>query len=170
MREFNSLDVNLRSQRQIAGEICRKFARDPSKGYLKKLKALFQHCGEQVFIEYEFHCDYGSFISIGDRTYINKGCTFLDAGKIEIGNDCLFGPNVQLITVTHPSNPSHRLQKTNLCSDIQIGNNVFIGAGAIILPGVTIGDNTIIGAGSVVTKSFGENEMVAGNPATKLKK
>jgi len=173
MQSFNSLDKTLLALRKQTGEICRLFNKSPSKGNLKRIKELFAQCGEGVIIESGFHCDYGNQITIGDRSFININCTVLDApiseGAITIGDDCLIGPNVQLLAVSHAVNPSQRLNKENFAAPIIIGNNVWIGAGAIILAGVSIGDNSVIGAGSVVTKSIASNTVVAGNPAIKLK-
>jgi len=148
-------------------ELCRQYNRAPSKGHLKKLKQAFYSCGEEVFIEHGFNCDYGDKISIGNRVFINFNCTLLDGGRITIGDDVLIAPNVQILTVNHPLSPLERLKKTNLIKDVSIGNNVWIGAGAIILPGVTVGDDVVIGAGSVVTKSLDEGWLYAGNPAKK---
>ncbi len=164
-RIFDSLQAELIQARQQTHEVCRQFARSPSKGNLKRLKALFAHCGEQVFIEAGFHCDYGDKISIGDRVFINVNCTFLDGGTIEIGDDCLIGPGVQLLTVGHDTQAQARLKKANYADDIRIGTNVWIGGGAIILSGVRIGDGAVVGAGSVVTKDVESNAKVAGNPA-----
>jgi len=154
-------------------KICRLFNKSPSKGNLKRIKELFAQCGEGVIIESGFHCDYGNQITIGDRSFININCTVLDApiseGAISIGQDCLIGPNVQLLAVSHAVNPTQRLNKENFASPITVGNNVWIGAGVIVLAGVTIGDNAVVGAGSVVTKSIASNTVVAGNPAIKLK-
>lgn len=173
MQSFNSLDKTLLALRKQTGEICRLFNKSPSKGNLKRIKELFAQCGEGVIIESGFHCDYGNQITIGDRSFININCTVLDApiseGAITIGDDCLIGPNVQLLAVSHAVNPTLRLNKENFAAPIIIGNNVWIGAGAIILAGVSIGDNSVIGAGSVVTKSIASNTVVAGNPAIKLK-
>ena len=173
MQSFNSLDKTLLALRKQTGEICRLFNKSPSKGNLKRIKELFAQCGEGVIIESGFHCDYGNQITIGDRSFININCTVLDApiseGAISIGQDCLIGPNVQLLAVSHAVNPTQRLNKENFAAPIIIGNNVWIGAGAIILAGVSIGDNSVIGAGSVVTKSIASNTVVAGNPAIKLK-
>lgn len=173
MQSFNSLDKTLLALRKQTGEICRLFNKSPSKGNLKRIKELFAQCGEGVIIESGFHCDYGNQITIGDRSFININCTVLDApiseGAITIGDDCLIGPNVQLLAVSHAVNPTQRLNKENFAAPIIIGNNVWIGAGAIILAGVSIGDNSVIGAGSVVTKSIASNTVVAGNPAIKLK-
>jgi maltose O-acetyltransferase len=185
---FNSLSPDLIRQRKSVHEVCRQFGRSPSKGNLKRLKTLFHSCGEEVFIEHGFHMDYGDNITIGDRVFININCTLVDGkgldtnseaikaddkplthGKISIGNDCLIGPNVQLLTISHDVNPNDRLEKHNYVDDIIIGNNVWLGGGVIILAGVIIGDNAVIGAGSVVTKNADEQSFYAGNPARKIR-
>lgn len=185
---FNSLTPELIRHRKSVHELCRQFNRSPSKGNLKRLKTLFHSCGEEVFIEHGFHMDYGDNITIGDRVYINVNCTLIDGkglnnhseanktdkevlahGKISIGNDCLIGPNVQLLAVSHDVNPQSRLDKHNYIDDIVIGNNVWLGGGSIILAGTFIGDNAIIGAGSVVTKNVDEYCFYAGNPAHKIR-
>ena len=173
MQSFNSISKENLAQRKAAHEICRLFAKSPSKGNLKRIKGLFAQCGEGVIIEAGFHCDYGSQVQIGDGTFININCTVLDApineGAIIIGSDCLIGPNVQLLAVSHAVNPTERLNKENFAAPITIGNNVWIGAGVIVLAGVTIGDNAVIGAGSIVTKNVAANTVVTGNPAVKIK-
>jgi len=173
MQSFNSLDKTLLALRKQTGEICRVFNKSPSKGNLKRIKELFAQCGEGVIIESGFHCDYGNQITIGDRSFININCTVLDApiseGAISIGQDCLIGPNVQLLAVSHAVNPTQRLNKENFASPITVGNNVWIGAGVIVLAGVTIGDNAVVGAGSVVTKNVEADTLVAGNPALKIR-
>lgn len=126
-------------------------------------------CGEEVFIEPDIHFDYGYNITIGDHFYANFNATMLDVAKITIGNHVLLGPNVQLITATHPLNPKTRAAGLELGYPITIGNHVWIGAGAIILPGITIGDNVVVGAGSVITKDVPANQVVAGNPARYIK-
>ncbi|MCQ8879747.1 sugar O-acetyltransferase [Pseudoalteromonas shioyasakiensis] len=173
MNKFNSLNKSYLEQRKAAHETCRLFAKSPSKGNLKRIKGLFTQCGEGVIIEAGFHCDYGSQVQIGDRTFININCTVLDApineGAISIGDDCLIGPNVQLLAVSHAVSPTERLKKENFTTPITIGNNVWIGAGVIVLAGVSIDDNAVVGAGSVVTKDIAANTVVAGNPAVKIK-
>jgi len=171
---FDSITPELISQRKSVHELCRQFTRSPSKGNLKRLKALFSSCGENVFIEYGFHMDYGNNIAIGDRTYLNANCTIVDAAKeasskIHIGADCLIGPNVQLLAVSHDIEPNARLMKHNYADDIIIGNNVWLGGGVIVLAGVSIGDNSVVGAGSVVTNSIEVNSFYAGNPAIKIR-
>ncbi|MDA8940109.1 sugar O-acetyltransferase [Pseudoalteromonas marina] len=173
MQSFNSISKENLAQRKTVHEICRLFNKSPSKGNLKRIKERFAQCGEGVIIESGFHCDYGNQITIGDRSFININCTVLDApiseGAITIGDDCLIGPNVQLLAVSHAVNPTLRLNKENFAAPIIIGNNVWIGAGAIIVAGVSIGDNSVIGAGSVVTKNVEADTVVAGNPAREIK-
>ncbi|MBH0022408.1 sugar O-acetyltransferase [Pseudoalteromonas sp. SWXJ133] len=173
MQSFNSISKEYLAQRKQAGETCRLFNKSPSKGNLKRIKELFLKSGDGVIIESGFHCDYGNQIVLGDRTFININCTILDApiseGAITIGDDCLIGPNVQLLAVSHATNPAERLNKENFAAQISIGNNVWIGAGVIVLAGVTIGDNAVVGAGSIVTKDVAANTVVAGSPAIKLK-
>jgi len=166
---FNSLEAETQHQRHQMHEICRVFSRSPSKGNLKKLKTYFNHCGGSVFIEHGFHCDYGNKISLGERVYLNINCTLLDGGLINIGDDCLIGPNVQILTINHATSPKERLIKANYADDVTIGCNVWIGAGAIILPGVTIGDAAVIGAGSLVNKNVEASSLYAGNPAKKIR-
>lgn len=168
--KFDSLTEENRQLRKKAHEICRIFNRDPSKGHLKKLKQLFNSFGEHLIIEQGFHCDYGSKIDFGDRVYININCTMLDGGKISIGNDVLIGPNVQIVTINHSLDIKERLKRENFASNVSVGNNVWIGAGAIILPGVTIGEGAVIAAGSVVNRSVEAFSLVAGNPAKFKKK
>jgi|TARA_B100001059_G_scaffold225229_1_gene252188 maltose O-acetyltransferase len=173
LKKFNSITKERLDKRKATHEICRLFNKSPSKGNLKRITGLFANSGSGVIIEAGFHCDYGSQIQIGDRTFININCTVLDApineGAISIGDDCLIGPNVQLLAVSHAINPTERLKKENFTAPITIGNNVWIGAGVIVLAGVTIGDNAVVGAGSVVTKSVAANTVVVGNPAIKIK-
>ncbi|NVK88322.1 MAG: sugar O-acetyltransferase [Gammaproteobacteria bacterium] len=165
MRPFPSRDPSLREQRARAHKFCRRYQTEPSKQNSQLVKSLFAHCGKNVIIESGFFCDYGQFITVGDNTFLNINVTCLDGGKIEIGNDCLIGPNVQILTVTHTTDAAARLNKENFVADIHIGDNVWIGAGAILLPGVTVAAGAVIGAGSVVTKSIAANQTVVGNPA-----
>ncbi|WP_299491762.1 sugar O-acetyltransferase [uncultured Shewanella sp.] len=168
-RHFDSLTREMLQKRQTAHEVCRQFSRSPSKGNLKRVRSLFSRCGGSVFIEAGFHCDYGEFIELGDRVFININCTILDAGRVSIGHDTLIGPNVQILAVTHDVDPQLRLGKSNYANDVMIGNNVWLAAGVIITPGVTIGDNSVIGAGSVVTCDVDANSLYVGHPAVKVK-
>lgn len=128
------------------------------------LKDLFGAVGSNVEIEPPFYCDYGSSIYAGNKLYMNFGCVILDCNTVEIGENVMCGPNVQIYTAYHPTEPELRLSGLELAAPIKIGNNVWIGGNAIICPGVTIGDNTTIGAGSVVVKDIPANVVAAGNP------
>ncbi len=166
---FNSLTAELIQRRHQVHDTCRQFSRSPSKGNLARLKSLFADYGEDIFIEQGFYCDYGDKITLGHRVYINVNCTFLDGGQITIGDDCLIGPNVQILTINHALSAKERIQKDNYAENIHIENNVWIGAGAIILPGIHIGSGAVVGAGSVVTKNIQSNSLYAGNPAAKIR-
>ena len=120
--------------------------------------------GKGTFIDVPFRCDYGKNISVGDRFYANTNCTIIDVAKVTIGNNVKFGPNVSVITAGHPVHAETRATAYEYGIPVTIGDNVWIGAGAIVLPSVTIGANTVIGAGSVVTKDIPENVIAAGNP------
>ena len=114
-----------------------------------------------------FHTNFGLFITIGKNVFINHACSFLDLGGITIEDDVMLGPNVQLITENHPINP---LERKNLdLKSILIQKNAWIGAGAIVLPGVTVGENSVVAAGSVVTKDVPANTVVGGIPAKFIK-
>ena len=129
------------------------------------LAELLGALGEDAHIRPPLFVDYGSFITVGARTFINYNLVALDVAAISIGDDCQIGPNVQLLTPTHPVEPQPRKDKLEAAKPISIGDNVWIGGGAIVLPGVTIGDNTVIGAGAVVSKDIPANVIAVGNPA-----
>lgn len=128
------------------------------------IRKLFARTGRVFHIEPRFQCDYGSNIEVGENFYANFGCVILDVNKVTIGDNVLFGPNVQVYTAGHPVDPEERLTMLEYGKAIAIGDNVWIGGAAIICPGVTIGSNSTIGAGSVVTKNIPANVVAAGNP------
>ncbi|MGQ5575935.1 sugar O-acetyltransferase [Streptomyces sp. ECR3.8] len=136
--------------------------RDQAKAVLAELLG---SVGEDVEIRPPLFVDYGSNITVGARTFVNYHLTALDVAAITIGEDCQIGPNVQLLTPTHPVEPQPRRDKLEAARPITIGDNVWIGGGAIVCPGVTIGDNSVIGAGAVVTKDVPANVVAVGNPA-----
>ncbi len=109
--------------------------------------------------------DYGRNIRIGARTFINYNLVALDVAAITIGDDCQIGPNVQLLTPTHPVDPQPRRDKLEAAQPITIGDNVWLGGGVIVCPGVRIGENTVVGAGAVVTRDLPANVVAVGNPA-----
>ena len=129
------------------------------------LMELLEHLGEGAEIKPPLRCDYGSGIRIGARTFVNYGLVALDVASITIGDDVQIGPNVQLLTPTHPVDPHPRRAKWEAAEPITIGDNAWLGGGVIVLPGVTIGENTVVGAGSIVTKDLPSNVVAAGNPA-----
>lgn len=128
------------------------------------LQELFSKVGNQIEIVPPFHCDYGANIYVGDNFYMNFGCVILDCNLVEIGDNVLCAPYVQIYTAYHPIEPEIRLTQKELASPVKIGNNVWIGGSTIICPGVTIGDNTTIGAGSVVVKDIPDRVVAVGNP------
>lgn len=130
--------------------------------------------GKNLWITAPFFADYGNNIYFGNNCEVNMNCTFLDDNRIVIGDNALIAPNVQIYTAFHPTNATDRFGEPKedgsfaFCktqtAPVIIGNNVWIGGGAIIMPGVTIGDNVVIGAGSVVTKDIPSNKIAYGNP------
>lgn len=112
-----------------------------------------------------FYCDYGYNISLGSNVFMNFNCVILDVCPVSIGDDCQIGPAVQIYAADHPLDPKVRRSGLESGRPVKIGNNVWIGGGAIILPGVTVGDNAVIGAGSVVTRDVPARATVVGNPA-----
>lgn len=136
----------------------------------KMLKEMFAEIGEGCYIEPPFHANWGgAHCHFGKNVYCNFGCTFVDDTHIYVGDYTMFGPNVTVATAGHPILPELRKQAYQYNAPVHIGKNCWIGAGAIIVPGVTIGDNTVIGAGSVVTKDIPSNVVAAGNPCRILR-
>lgn len=134
------------------------------------LRDLFGAIGEDSEVKQPFYCDYGSHIYIGDRFFANYDCVILDCNEVRIGDGVLFGPKVQLYTATHPLDAASRLEGWEAAHSITIEDNVWIGGGAIINPGVHIAKGTTIGAGSVVTRDIPENVFAAGNPCRAIRK
>ena len=133
------------------------------------LAELFGELPEGTHITPPFHCDYGSGIRFGRNFYANSGCTILDGGAVHIGDHVLFAPNVALYTVGHPLHPALRRAGWEQTAPITIEDDVWLGGGVIVLPGVSIGDNSVIGAGSVVTKNIPANSLAVGNPCRVLR-
>jgi len=128
------------------------------------LEELLGGIGQGAVIEPPFFCDYGTQITLGAEVFVNFNCVFLDCNTIEIGAQTQLGPAVQLYTATHPLDAAARTAGPELAHPIRIGSRVWIGGGAIVLPGVEIGDDTVVGAGSVVTKPLPAGVLAAGNP------
>jgi maltose O-acetyltransferase len=129
------------------------------------LGELLGSLGADTVIRPPFYCDYGYQTHIGARTFANFGLVALDVGRITIGDDVQIGPNVQLLTPTHPVDPEPRRAKWEAAEPITIGDNVWLGGGAIVCPGVAIGANTVVGAGAVVSRDLPANVVAVGSPA-----
>jgi maltose O-acetyltransferase len=129
------------------------------------LAELLGHLGEQAHIKPPLYVDYGTYLSVGARTFVNYNLTALDVAPIVIGEDCQIGPNVQLLTPVHPVAPQPRKDRIEAARPITIGDNVWLGGGAIVCPGVSIGDNSVIGAGAVVTRDIPADSLAVGSPA-----
>lgn len=134
------------------------------------LREMFGSIGENCYIEPPFHANWGGkHVHMGNGVYANFNLTMVDDGNIYIGDHVMFGPNVTIATAGHPIEPGLREKGLQYNIDVHIGNNVWIGAGVIILPGVNIGDDTVIGAGSVVTKDIPAGVVAVGNPCRVLR-
>jgi maltose O-acetyltransferase len=129
------------------------------------LRELFAHVGDGAAIRPPFHCDYGYNIHLGKSVFLNFNCVILDVVAVEIGDDTQIGPMVQILTADHPRDPATRQSGAEFGRPITIGRNVWIGGGAIILPGVSVGNDAMIGAGAVVTRDVPDGATVLGNPA-----
>lgn len=144
---------------------------DPTDG--DTLRGLFTELlggfGEGAEIRPPFRCDYGYQTTVGARTFVNFGLVVLDVATVTVGEDVQIGPNVQLLTATHPLEPGPRRDKWEAADPIVIGDNVWLGGGVIVCPGVTIGENTVVGAGSVVVASLPPNVVAVGTPARAIR-
>jgi maltose O-acetyltransferase len=169
---YLSSDGELLRERDYAKKLCFEFnMTEPSRHDKKRtiLKKLFR-TEKNCFVEPQFYCDYGYNIIIGKDFYANHGCVILDVNTVKIGNNVLLGPGVKICTASHPIDHKERVKGFEFGLPIEIGNNVWIGAGAVILPGVKIGNNSIIGAGSIVIKDLPSNVLAIGNPCRVIKK
>jgi maltose O-acetyltransferase len=133
------------------------------------LRQLLGEVGDNVVVKPPFRCDYGSQISIGPTTFVNYGCVILDVVPVRIGVACQLATNVQLLAATHPVEPKPRREGWEYGRPITLGDNVWLGGGVIVCPGVTIGDDTVVGAGAVVTRDLPSQVVAAGSPARVLR-
>ena len=133
------------------------------------IRGLLGSCGNSFQINQPFRCDYGCNIHIGEGFFANFNLTVLDEAEVRIGDNVFIGPNVSIYTACHPLDAETRNTAVEWAEPVTIGDNVWIGGSATILPGVSIGNNVVIGAGSVVTKDIPDNVVAAGNPARVIK-
>ncbi|WP_317048443.1 sugar O-acetyltransferase [Confluentibacter sediminis] len=169
---YNPSDPELMKERHRVRLLFHKFnslSEEHMEERNKVLYEIFEGAGENLFVEPPFHCDYGSNIKVGHNVFMNFNCCILDVATVIIGDNCMFAPHVQIYTATHPIEYKLRNSGKEYAKPITIGNNVWIGGGAIICPGVTLGNNTVVAAGAVVTKSFPDNVVIGGNPAKVIK-
>jgi maltose O-acetyltransferase len=161
-------DPQLAADSQRALKLTREFnASDPAdpKARLALLRELLGSVGEGTEVRSPLYCDYGYQTHVGARTFINFGVVLLDVATIRIGDDVQVGPNVQFLTPTHPVEAEPRRAKWEAAKPITVGDNVWLGGGVIICPGVSIGANTVVGAGAVVVRDLPANVIAVGNPA-----
>jgi maltose O-acetyltransferase len=163
---YNALDPELVAGRARARDLCQALnaSREAQEEERRRiLRELFGVGGETVWMQPPFFCDYGSNIALGERVFFNFNCVVLDVCQVTIGDFTLFGPAVQIYTPMHPFNAELR-RREEYGKPVTIGSDVWVGGGAIILPGVRIGSRAVIGAGSVVTRDIAEGVFAAGNP------
>lgn len=163
---YDPLDPELVTGRERARDLCQTLnaTREAEQEERRRiLRELFGSGGETVWMQPPFFCDYGANIELGERVFFNFNCVVLDVCLVRIGSYSLFGPAVQIYTPMHPFNAELR-RREEYGKPVEIGSDVWVGGGAIILPGVQIGSRSVIGAGSVVTRSIPEGVFAAGNP------
>jgi maltose O-acetyltransferase len=163
---YDALAPELVDARERARDLCHDLnaTREREQAVRRRIMTeLLGSGGDSVWMQPPFYCDYGSNIYLGERVYFNFNCVVLDVCEVKIGDFTSFGPAVQIYTGTHPLNAELR-RTQEFGKPVSIGSDVWVGGGAIILPGVTIGSKSVIGAGSVVTKDVPDGVVAAGNP------
>jgi len=168
---YDPMDPELAAARARARDLCqalnatRESERDARRAILRELLG---SGAETVWMQSPFFCDYGTNIQLGERVFFNYNCVVLDVCSVRIGDFTLFGPAVQILTPMHPLEAELR-RKQEFGKPVEIGSDVWVGGGALILPGVSIGSRSVIGAGSVVTRDVPEGVLAAGNPCRVLR-
>jgi maltose O-acetyltransferase len=169
---YDPLDAELVTARERARDLCLALngtRESQVEDRRRILKDLLGAGGDTVWMQPPFYCDYGANIHLGTRVFFNFSCIVLDVCKVQIGDYTLFGPGVQILTPLHPLDHELR-RKQELGKPIEIGSDVWVGGGALILAGVRIGSRAVIGAGSVVTRDVPEGVLAAGNPCRVIRK
>ena len=166
--EYLASDPELTALRARAKDLTERYNATPYAAEAERdrlLRELLGEVGDGVEVLAGFRCDYGSHIAIGARTFVNYDCVMLDVAAIRLGAHCQLATKVQLLTATHPVDPARRREGWESGLPITLGDNVWLGGGAIVCPGVTIGDDTVVGAGAVVTRDLPAGVVAVGNPA-----
>nr|WP_307775801.1 sugar O-acetyltransferase [uncultured Cetobacterium sp.] len=169
---YDASDRELVLEREAGKRFCRLYnSTDDTKYEERKelLKGFLGKMGENIHIESEFRAEYGYNLEIDENFYSNYNCLILDVCPVKIGKNVKFGPGVHIYTATHPIDVAERNSGKEFGKPVTIGDNVWIGGRSVIVPGVTLGNNVVVGSGSVVTKNFGDNVVIAGNPAKIIK-
>lgn len=164
---YRASDAELVAARLRARKLCQQLSALPADapaGEQRALLALLLGYATDAYVTAPFSCDYGTNIRLGANVYFNFGCIVLDCAPVSIGSNALFGPAVQIYTALHPLSAADRRAGWESAKPVGIGEDVWVGGGAIICPGVTIGDRSVIGAGSVVTRDVPADVFAAGNP------
>jgi maltose O-acetyltransferase len=165
-QEYMVNDPDLIADGRRAAELTARFNAEPDSGRRRELLTeLFGSVGPNVSVRPDIRCDYGYNVHVGANVFVNWGAVLLDVGRITIGDFVQFGPNVQLLTATHPLDAGRRREGWEGSAPITIGDDVWLGGGVIVLPGVTVGARTVVGAGAVVPKDLPEGVLAVGNPA-----
>jgi maltose O-acetyltransferase len=164
---YDATDPQLTSERRRARDLCKSLNESAdNEQELRQgiIRELFGRAGDAIWIEPPFYCDYGANIALGSQVFFNFNCVVLDPAPVIIGSNVLFGPAVQICTASHPMRASERRTGREFARPIEIGSDVWVGAGAIICPGVRIGSRAVIGAGSVVTRNIPADVLASGTP------
>ncbi|MDO5133171.1 MAG: sugar O-acetyltransferase [Eubacteriales bacterium] len=170
---YDPADREILDEQSIYQERLREFNQTNPAEYEKQqqyMRTVFAECGENCYFTLPFYANWGGHhLHLGSCVYANFNLTLVDDGHIYVGDKVMFGPNVTITTANHPIDPELRARGLQYNRDVWIGENAWIGAGAVILPGVHIGKNTVIGAGSIVTKDIPDNVVAVGNPCRVLR-
>lgn len=169
---YHAWDDELVSGRKRARRLCREYNASTEEEGPRRTEILRELLGgmtDEIYIEPPFRCDYGTYFHVGRNFYANFDLIVLDVCEVRIGENCFIGPRVSLLAATHPVEAELRVSGAENGQPITIGDNVWIGGGAIINPGVTIGNNVVVASGAVVTRSFGDNVVIGGVPAKVLR-
>ena len=171
--EFMRGDEELKKRRDEVEILCFELNNTPPCDAEKReaiLDRLIENRGEGCYIKCPFICEYGEYITLGKNFFANFNCKLMDGGKITFGDNVFVGPDCTFVTVEHAMDAKRRVEGYQRFKPVNVGNNVWFGAGVTVCPGVTIGDNCVIGAGSVVVRDIPENTFAAGNPCKVIRK